>query len=68
MTTSERPRATAPGLPIFTAEVRGAIRDNLVLALDALDAGPCDAMGLRYLMACQWAAITLTHVHGGVAP
>ena len=54
-------RATTPACRL-TADERAEIRDNLVLALDALETGPLDSKGLQHLICYQRAALKITHL------
>ena len=52
--------------PGLSADDRAEIRDHLILALDTLDTGPLDGMGLRDLVAYQRAALKVSHLKAGV--
>jgi hypothetical protein len=60
MTIQERPRANVPALPVLSEEDRATIRDDLVLALDLVESGPLDSMGVRHLVGCLRGALRLS--------
>lgn len=58
-------RVTSPAC-LLSADERAEIRDNLTLALDTLECGPLDHMGLWHLLAYQRAALKVLHMKPGV--
>lgn len=59
-------RRVTPAACLLSADERAEIRDNLTLALDTLECGPLDHMGLRHLLAYQRAALKVLHMKPGV--
>ena len=58
-------RVTTPAC-LLSADERAEIRDNLTFALDTLESGLLDHIGLRQLLSYQHAALEALHTHPGV--
>ncbi len=62
----QTPSRGTPPVCLLSADERDEIRDHLTLALDTLESGPMDHMGLRHLVAYQRAALKVLHMKPGV--